>query len=109
MAVQAARPSGRTIEAVSTGDYETPREGLDRLEVVRVLLAADATLNARDTEGNMVLLLCHRDIKLAELLLHAGANPNARNDAGETPLQRAGSDDMQRLLIKHGAISLAQE
>jgi ankyrin repeat protein len=92
------------MEAVSPGDYETPREGLDRIEVVRILLAAGANVDARDTKGNTPLLLCHRNIKLAELLLQASADPNARNDYGETPLQRAGSEEMKRLLIEHGAV-----
>jgi ankyrin repeat protein len=96
------------MEAVSPGDYENPREELDRIEVVRMLLAAGANVNARDTKGNTPLLLCHRNIKLAELLLQAGADPNARNDYGETPLQRAGSEEMQRLLKDHGAVAVAE-
>ncbi len=94
------------MEAVSSGDYETPREGLDRMEVVRMLLAADANVNAHDTKGNTPLLLCHRNVKLAEQLLQAGADPNVRNNAGETPLQRAGTEEMERLLIEHGAVRL---
>ena len=97
------------MEAVSRGDYETPREGLDRMAVVRLLLAAGATVNARDAEGNTPLLFCHMNIELASLLLQAGADPNVRNNAGETPLQRAGSQEMERLLIKHGAISPTQK
>jgi ankyrin repeat protein len=49
------------------------------------------------------------NVGLASLLLQAGADPNVRNDAGETPLQRAGSDEMQRLLIKHGAQLVTKE
>lgn len=97
------------MEAVSPGDYETPHEGLDRIEVVRILLGAGANVNARDTKGNTPLLLCHRNVKLAELLLQAGADPNARNDADETPLRRAGSEEMKRLLIEHGAVPIADQ
>jgi hypothetical protein len=50
------------MEAVSPGDYDRPREGLDRAEVIRLLLAAGAAVNARDTKGNTALLLCHRNI-----------------------------------------------
>jgi len=85
-------------------DYENPQEVRDRAEVVRLLLAAGANVDAHDTEGNTPLLLCHLNTKLAELLLQAGANPNVRNNAGETPLQRAGSEEMERLLIEHGAV-----
>ena len=94
------------MAAVSSSDYETPREELDRAEVVRMLLSAGAAVDAHDTEGNTPLLLCHRNTKLAELLLQAGANPNVRNNAGETPLQRAGSQEMERLLIEYGAVRL---
>jgi ankyrin repeat protein len=101
---------GRTalMEAVSMGDYEIPREGLDRAEVVRLLLAQGAEVNARDTKGNTALLLCHRNIQLATLLLQAGADPNVRNDDGETPLSRAGTDEMKRILVEHGAIPAAR-
>ena len=103
--------SGRTalMEAVFPGDYDSLEEGSDRAEVVRLLLAAGADVNARDAQGNTALLFCHRNVELASLLLHAGADPNVRNNDGDTPLQRAGSDEMQRLLIKHGATSLAQK
>jgi ankyrin repeat protein len=100
---------GRTalLEATYMSDDEAHQEQVDRPEVVRLLLAAGADVNARDANGDSALLFCHRNLELASLLLQAGADPNVRNHDGDSPLQRAGSDEMQRLLIRHGAISPA--
>jgi ankyrin repeat protein len=92
------------MEAIYLSDYENPQEQVDRAEVVRLLLAAGADVNARDAEGNTALLFCHMNLELASLLLRAGADPNVRNHGGDTPLHLAGSDEMQRLLIEHGAV-----
>jgi hypothetical protein len=40
---------------------------------------------------------------VAELLLEKGADPNATGHLGEAPLHIAGSPDIARLLIRHGA------
>ncbi|MBN9417289.1 MAG: ankyrin repeat domain-containing protein [Candidatus Eremiobacteraeota bacterium] len=40
---------------------------------------------------------------VAELLLESGADPNAAGHLGEAPLHIAGSPDIARLLIRHGA------
>jgi ankyrin repeat protein len=99
---------GRTalMEAASGCDYDIPREGLDRVEVVRLLLAAGADVNAYDKNGNTALLYCHRNTDLVALLLRAGADPNVQNSDGETPLRLAGSDEIKSLLIKHGAMQV---
>lgn len=102
----ALESTGRTalMEAIYLSDYENPQEQVDRAEVVRLLLAAGADVNARDAEGDTALLFCHMNLELASLLLRAGADPNVRNHGGDTPLHLAGSDEMQRLLIEHGAV-----
>jgi len=102
--------SGHTalMEAIYLSDYENSQEQVDRAEVVRLLLAAGADVNARDAEGDTALLFCHMNLELASLLLRAGADPNVRNHGGDTPLHLAGSDEMQRLLIEHGAVATTE-
>lgn len=98
--------AGRTalMEAVSQEDYDAPPEGVDRLEVVRLLLAAGADVNARDNAGNTALILCTNSAEQAKLLLQAGADPNARNLEGATALSSTYDNEVKAVLIKHGAV-----
>ena len=97
---------GRTalMEAVSFDDPQPAREGIDRVEVVHLLLAAGADVNARDKAGNTALILCRDNPQQALLLLQAGADPNARNREGTTALSNTYDDEIKELLLKHGAV-----
>jgi ankyrin repeat protein len=99
---------GRTalMEAVKASDYDVPSEGVDRVEVVRLLLAAGANVTARDKQGNTALILCSDSAEEAELLLQAGADPNARNLEGKTALEDTYDDDVKRVLRSHGAVEV---
>jgi len=67
-----------------------------------------ADVNARDTDGNTVLIDAadRYDTELERLLLDHGADVSARNKGGSTALMRAafyGNTDFVRLLLDHGA------
>lgn len=106
-----AEGDGQTalMEAVSRSEYDAPPDGVDRMEVVRLLLGADADVNARDKQGNTALMHCRDDLQKVELLLKAGADPNIRNLEGETALSKSYDDEIKQILIKHGALSVAKE
>lgn len=75
----------------------------DAVNAVRVLLRAGADPNCPGVP--LVSAAAHGDYEMCELLLQAGANPNAEYD-GVTPLSHAiwnKDEDLQRLLRKYGA------
>ncbi len=82
----------------------------NRLEVIKVLLAHRADINAKAIENNLATPL-HRALYLDEseivtLLLDKKADPNAKDNDGATPLQvaieRTGAKWLE-LLLTHGA------
>jgi ankyrin repeat protein len=104
------RDEGRTalMAAVSEKTYDAEAEGVDRAEVVRLLLAAGAEPNARDAHGDTALSLCTERADIALLLINAGADVNVRNDNGMTALENASNEDVKRVLREHGAIDKDQ-
>jgi len=82
------------------------------LEVVRILIEYDrAYINARDDDGFTPLLMASegrnsKDGSVVRLLLDHGADVNAQNQAGWTPLDEAsyyGALEVVRLLLERGA------
>jgi ankyrin repeat protein len=82
-------------------------------EAVRALVTAGADLEARSTNQEFApeatplhSAAAAGRMDNAEVLLEAGANPNARQHGGYTPLMEAeqqGNLDLAELLIRHGA------
>ena len=82
-------------------------------EAVRALVAAGADLEARSTNQEFApeATPLHSAVAAgrmdnAETLLEAGADPNARQHGGFTPLMEAeqrGDLDLAELLVRHGA------
>ena len=82
------------LSAVASGDLSRVQRSLDAGEV------AGDTIDARDIQGRSALLLAvmanRRD--MVRLLLAHGADPNAADHAGNTPVQQARRADDQEML-----------
>lgn len=78
---------------------------------VRALLKARADVSARDKEGDVALTVATRfapkdDLTILEMVLMAGANPNARRPGGDpaiTSLTRSQNLEGIRVMARHGA------
>ena len=77
-------------------------------KTVRALIEDKVDVNARSSDGSTALLWSAHwnDVTTAELLLRAGADTNAVNDFGTSPISEAclnGSTAMVRLLLQNHA------
>ena len=92
-------------------DYagETPLHAaasFEHKDVVELLIARGADVNASDDDGNTPLFRYLVDRPVVELLIARGADADARDDDGKTPLDHAieaENGHVVRLLKKHGA------
>src|SRR5215468_214452 len=110
-----SRPPSSPPRTVQTGRQGEPRPIAADLftairnadaQAVRQLLDNGADVNARDAEGNTLLILAsfYASPECLELLIEKGADVNAANKAGATPLIRAATDyEKTRLLVAAGA------
>lgn len=98
------------VDAVITNDT-TPlmkASHMGDIAVVRMLIAAGASLNARNADGNNALWLAcvGKHLEVIEVLVDAGIDMNNRNDNGATPLMYAASSgkaDVIEILLAKGA------
>ncbi len=88
-------------QELSWQTYESPH-----LDVASLLLRRGAEVNARGGYGKQTplhLAFEGRDRPLIHLLLDHGADPDARDAQGRSPLHMVWSAELVRLLIEHGA------
>src|SRR6188508_1942486 len=75
-----------------------------KAQVVRLLIAKGADLNARDWAGRTPLFAAAEyDLEMTKALLDAGADANARTSDGYNPLHMVGNAAIAKLLLDHGA------
>ena len=79
-----------------------------QVEIVRLLLEAEADMNMKGDRGDTALILASRHgfCHIAQLLVEAGAHKNLKNRRGDTALitaSRRGHRDVVRLLLEAGA------
>ncbi|WP_053332588.1 ankyrin repeat domain-containing protein [Candidatus Jidaibacter acanthamoebae] len=85
-------------------------EGIDRNEMVKILLKNNANVNATDDEGCTPLHYAAKDLagkEFAEILLNYGIGIDIENDKGKTPIDIAfleGNYELFELLALNGAI-----
>ena len=104
-----ANPKGKGISGETALHF---RMGVNSPEVARILIAAGADVNARDSYQATPLhgIACCDDnddnLAIARLLIKNGADLNARSNHGVTPLHEAvrrGKHKTARLLLESGA------
>jgi ankyrin repeat protein len=96
----------------SLGDEAAPEK--DYAQIVSLLLANGAEVNAVGSEGRTPLLLATTfgSFPIAETLLQHKADIQARSASGKTPLHQAatfGDDRLVELLLAHGAALEAKD
>jgi ankyrin repeat protein len=93
---------GRTaIFAAVEGHYGQWPESVDRLECLKILAAAGADPNARDSKGDTAMWFAATD-NVREQLLKMGLDINAQNDEGETVLFGIYDVGAIPFLVQHG-------
>ena len=99
-----------TRDTPDTQLFRALRQG--RVEEANGILDANLSLKSRDADGNTALMLAahHSLINIVKRLVRDGAEVNAANICGDTPLKwavagvsSADNTETMRFLIRHGA------
>lgn len=99
---------GTTAMIVCLQAYHNKEKDVNLREIIRLLLDAGADPNIADNKGKTPLIANAWDLEIAKLLIARGANVNAQAQDGFTPLLNAGTVELTRLLLEHGADPFAK-
>ncbi|KAH8983027.1 ankyrin repeat-containing domain protein [Lactarius akahatsu] len=104
------------LHIVSRGQYDSQDDGV---EIVRLLLQHDADVDAQTQSRTAPLHLAsyYGRLRIARVLLYNGANPNTKNELGQTPMHQVllgnrscrDSIDIVQLLLERGVDVNAQD
>jgi ankyrin repeat protein len=83
-------------------------QGVNKKQVVQILLEAGADPNLADNKGETPLIVNARDTEIADMLISHGADVNAQADDGFTALINADTPELTHLLLQHGANPFAK-
>jgi len=101
--LEARDSNGRTAIFAAVEGYQH-RSDKDRASVECVRLLAEAGADVNARDNDgNTPLHATSFVDVAEELLRLGADVNARNNAGETPIFTTGNDNVIALFIEHGA------
>lgn len=77
------------------------------IKIFKLFLAKGADVNVQDKDNRKMTMLmeaCENDsFEGVKILLEAGANPNLKDEDGETAMQKTKSEEIKKLLKKYGA------
>lgn len=78
---------------------------ISTIEILGSLIAKGVNVNVQDQEKQTLLMMACEDdnLEITRILLQAGANPNLKDEDGETAIQKTDSEEIKRLLINAGA------
>jgi ankyrin repeat protein len=99
--LEAREQNGKTALFVAGESTRSDEDG-ERVECVRMLAKAGASVDAPDKDGNTLLHKTYL-IDVQEELLRLGAEVNARNHDGETPIFTTMNIKSIPLFLQHGA------
>lgn len=79
--------------------------GVQGTEIEDILLRNGADLNLRDKRGRTALMYAVEadNLELVKVLLNQGADVNAQDKDGKSPYMLTSNDQIEKLLIEHGA------
>lgn len=76
-------------------------------EIIRLLVSKGADINVRDDGDSKQTLLMKAaeddSVEAVKFFLELGANPNLKDEDGETAMQKTDSDEIKQLLKRYGA------